>query len=179
MVYNIGIEDNIQGGLNRANTEKSFTDKLLARRDVEKIGALMRKQNLTRSELNDLLYSITSIETKLINLDEYERYVFGKYFVWIREIVKNTEHIYDLQELIEYHPDIDGVTPDARIKSLTIIKQIKLTMEHSIKFTIDILLYLLRSSLSLGGITLDRLSTNRYEYTYDNPTPLMPADTKK
>lgn len=70
-------------------SEKTFIDKMLAREDVERIREIIKLPRLSREDLAELLYLLTSAESKLVNYSAWERYVILKYYVWVREFVKS------------------------------------------------------------------------------------------
>src|SRR6056297_2048732 len=94
------VEQAIGNSILNSSGEKTFIDKLLGKNDVERVRELVRKEKLTREELLELLYSLTGTEMKLLNLGTWDRYVILKYFVWIRDFVKNIEIMYDYQEKV-------------------------------------------------------------------------------
>jgi len=79
-------------------SEKTFIDKVLARSDVDRIRELVKTNNLSRSQLLELLSLITSNESKLLNLDPWRRYVLMKFFIWVEEFVLVAELLYDYQD---------------------------------------------------------------------------------
>lgn len=137
--------------------ERTFVDKVLDRQDVERIRELMRKEDLSRDELLELLYLLAGIEVKLVNMGEWDRYLLGKYFAWIRDFVSVAETIFDYVE----DPSIEV---DEETKKL--LENIKKNVMHAVKFNADVYLYLMRSTLSLGGAAFDTLTKARFEYHY-------------
>jgi hypothetical protein len=170
--------------------EKTYTDKLLSRQDISHIQILVRKEDLTRSELLDLLYMLSSSEIKLANFNDWDRYLLGKFLAWIRDFVSICEILYDYKEKYEpgekkksdskekENPD----EPKAELdEEFTDIQDIAKLMEncrkfmlHNIKFLVDIFLYLSRSTLSLSMSAFEILSTSRYEYAYPGMENLVP-----
>ncbi|MEM5810114.1 MAG: hypothetical protein QW156_04480 [Candidatus Aenigmatarchaeota archaeon] len=155
MIY-VDIKE-VEKILTATATDKTYIDKILAKSESESLKSLIKKNELTREDLLEILYLLTGLEIKLSNFDEYTRYVLGKYFTWIRELVKIAEFIYDYEEEIRKGED-DEVN--------IVYQQIKNMMLHNTKFAVDIFLYLSRSSLSLEGVAFDKLSKSRYEYEY-------------
>lgn len=154
-----GLNDAISSlNLKKVN-EKSFIDKALSKDDIEKIRVLMKKSPLTREDLLDLLYLVSSAESKLYNFDERERYVMLKMFVWLREFVKILELLYD----VKAHDTI--ILTD---QSEKMINDIRSNMEHSVKFLIDLYLNISRTSLSKGGKAFNQFLDNKFEFMYNN-----------
>jgi len=155
----------------RPPAERAFSDKLLSKEEVKKLQELIKKDNLTRQELLELLYLLTGVELKLANLTEYDRYLLGKYFAWVRDLVKLAEFLYDYIEKIEGNKFKKyGET----IKET--LEAIKKMILHDVKFGVDIYLFLLRSTLGIEAFAFDSLSKQRYEYEY---APYQPVEAQK
>lgn len=161
------------------NVEKAYTDKLLSRKEVSEVQELIKKEDLTRSELLELLYLLSSSEIKLANFNDFDRYLLGKFLSWIRDFVSCAEIIYDYENtyrgLIEENEEAK--------KDVTVMKEILNLMEnnrkfilHNIKFLVDIFLYLSRSTLSLSMSAFDSLSKSRFEYAYPGYEGLAPRE---
>jgi len=181
------FEQAIQNSLNMAAKDRSFIDKLLAKEDVDRLRELTKKAKLCREDLLELLYLLTSTESKLLNLGVWDRYIMLKFFVWIREFIKIAELLYDYQDdlkrkeslckscgkykddktnpcnCIEFVPS-GQLTP--RCKQL--LYNNERLIEHNAKFLIDLYLNIGRTTLSLGGTGLLEILKNKYELTYPN-----------
>jgi hypothetical protein len=158
--------------------EKTHTDKLLARQDIGQIQALIKKDDLTRSELLEMMYLLSSSEIKLANFGEHDRYLLGKFLAWIRDFTNVCEILYDYREAYE---KIDAEDPDKETKEdmKGLMESNRKYMLHNIKFLVDLFLYLSRSTLSLSMSAFEILSTAKYEYAYAdmmglNPKPQEP-----
>lgn len=158
------FEENIQKSLFSIDHEKSYIDKLLSKNEVERIKELQRKSKLNRSELLELLYMCLSVESKLINLGAYDRYIILKYFVWIREIIKFAELMYDNEDYLLKKEKEGKIILSTRAK--TILAKNQLLVEHNAKFLIDLYLNILRTTLSLGGTGFLELLKNKFEMSY-------------
>ena len=156
----------------RQPMEKTFIDKLLSRREVTELQNLIMKEDLTRRDLLKLLYMLTSAELKLSNLGEYDRYLLGKYFTWVRDLVKVAEFLYDYVDQIEQ--DKVKFSAEGKKEILDTLDQVKKMFLHDVKFSADIFLFLTRSSLALTGIAFDTLSKQRFEYEYGGQYPNLP-----
>lgn len=150
------IEEQIARGLGARNAEKTFIDKILAKEDNDKLRILIKKDRLTRQDLLEILFLMTSTEAKLLNLKEWDRYIILKFFVWIREFCKVAEQLYDYQEKIQ--------TDDKEIIT-QFDNNLKLA-EHMIKFLIDLYLNITHTTLSLNGALIFEIIRNKYELTY-------------
>jgi hypothetical protein len=154
----------------RAPSEKTFIDKLLSRKEVDALQNLIEKPDLTRQDLLKLLYMLTGAELKLSNLGDYDRYLLGKYFTWVRDLVKVAEFLYD------YISQIDSYkfSPEGTQEIKDTLEAVKKMMLHDVKFSADIFLFLTRSSMGLSALAFDTLSKGRYEYEYSG-YPTTPA----
>ena len=165
-------EDHLHGMTYQPSFEKTYIDKILNREDAKRLQTLMKKEKLTRSDLLEILYLLAGVETKLINLGDWDRYYLGKYFAWIRDFISKAELVYEyidnLDEMIENSRDDNEkkILLETR-EMMSIVQQHDL---HNSKFLVDVFLFLARSTLSIGATAFDTLSTSRFEYMY----PLQP-----
>lgn len=156
----IEIEEQIKKGLANSQKEKTFIDKILAKDDVDQMRLLIRKDRLTREDLLDILFLMTSTESKLLNYNDWERYIVLKFFVWIREFCKIAEQLYDYQEEM-----FKETNEDKEIK-LQFDNNLRL-VEHMIKFLIDLYLNIGHTTLSKDGMLILEIIRNKYELKYD------------
>lgn len=94
-------------------SEKSFVDKLLGRQDADKLHELIKKEPLTLSDVEEILFLMTSIDQKLLNYDEWDRYIIVKLFPWVKDfsIICKEMMIYE-QSYIDGEFDNDFKTDD-------------------------------------------------------------------
>lgn len=184
------IEDEITRNIFTNTQEKTFIDKLLAKEDVQNIRELIKKPKLTRSELLELLYLISSNESKLVNYSPYDRYISLKFFVWIREFIKIAEQLYDYRDDLIVKENIclnckgwlneetkKGIKKCAckaprRFKlsdrTLKLLDNNERNIEHIAKFLIDLYLNIARTTLSIGATGFIEMLKNKYEIAYPN-----------
>jgi len=162
-VSNSEYERGLGSSLYSQNHEKTFIDKVLDRADSEKLRELMKKDQLDRSDLLEMLYLIIGINTKLVNFSEWDRYLLGKDLAWIRDFVTKIETLIDYKDAIK-SGKIEGLQNDDEI--YRILEQIQKHDEHNIKFLVDIFLYLCNSTLSVSGVAFDTLTKSKFEYAY-------------
>lgn len=178
------FEEKIKQKLLSGDAERSFTDKLFAKEDVARIRELFKKTGLTRSEINELMYMCTGVESKLVNFGEYDRYVVLKFYVWIQTFEQINENLYDFYELEKskregvkkYWKDVkDGVDTDSfeppehsdlSEKGFLLLETIIRGMEHSIKNVVALYLNIVRTSLSLGATGFLEPLKQKFEMTY-------------
>lgn len=165
----MGFEDQLNNQVFNARSEKTFIDKLLAKDDVKAIQELIKKPQLTRSELLEVLYLISGTEAKLLNYSEWDRYVILKFFVWIREFIKTAELLYDYQDDLQARSAEGKVIMSERTKKF--IENNRRLCEHNAKFLIDLYLNIGRTSLSIGATGILEMLKNRYEMNYNYSQP--------
>lgn len=166
--YNLGRY--IYGG----QTEKTFIDKTLARSDIEEIKDIMQKEDLKRKDLLKLLYLLSGTEIKLVNFDEFDRYLLGKFYAWIRDFVASAETLYDIQE------DIAKKKITVNANTIKMLENVRVKLVHSVKFLVDVFFYLSRSTLSLEASGFDTITKTRYEYYYpEGMGQIQNQDTQK
>lgn len=147
----------------RADYEKSFIDKLIARQDVEQMRNLHKKLKLKREELMEMLQLMVGNETKLLNFDEWERYILGLYFIRIRETFTTDEQIWDLFENILVDCGTDEEADSIWRRNVD-------QANSTSKFYIDNFQWLCRSGMSISGVGFDKILSNRFELAYPNQT---------
>lgn len=188
----------LQNQLFSKNSEKTWTDKILARQDVDHLRDLVKKENLTRSELLEMLYMLSSVESKLHNYTDYERYIMIKFFIWIRELIKIAELLYDYEDNLKIRENscskcrgfIDTLKGHSKeqlkcnckepIIQLSInyntkmlLKSNKNLIEHSAKFLVDLYLQISRTSLSINAKGFMEILNNKYEMIYNDPSNIL------
>lgn len=164
------IEQELQRQVAMMPRDKSFMGKVLGERDIEEIKHLMGKSDLERSEILKLMYLISSTESKLLNMSEWERYILMKYFVWIREFISIVELYYDARE---YYEEREKGGKALSSRSKTLLKLNRKKLEHYAKFLIDLYFNIGRTSLSLGGIGFMQALSQRFEFDYKQPAPMV------
>lgn len=170
------FEKALEQSMFQPNSEKTFIDKLLAKDDVNALRELVKKPKLTRQDLLEILYLLTSAESKLLNFGEWDRYVILKFFVWLREFVQVCEEIYDYQDRREKYIEEGKFERDVIVEEL--FETATLRMQHCAKFLIDLYLNINRTSLSLGGSAFKDMLNNKYEvsYTGQGVQPAQPIE---
>lgn len=177
--------------------DKSFTDKLLGRQDANKLTELIRKDELEREDLSEILNLISSINSKLVNYNEWDRYSLGKYYTWIRSFIKEAQEVIKLKKEVEVFivatkKEIDETKDSEKLIKLNAMMDTHMLTSDLItktrdficddsKFIIDVFLFMSNSTLSLGAAAFDTLSTSRYEYSYPivNPPTVTPDNQSK
>lgn len=170
------FEEAIQKSMFSHDPEKTYTDKILARKEADRLKELATKEKLTRSDLLELLYLCSSIEIKLVNFGAWERYVNGKFFVWIREFVKIAEMMYDYRERVD--SDVKSGKLVLRTRTERLLENNERLIEHNIKFLVDLYLNLMRSTLSLGATGFMEILKNKFELSYPQMANQPPGEDR-
>lgn len=188
-----GFERQMNSSLFSHDHEKTFIDKVLDRKDSERLRELMTIEELTRSEILEMLYIIVSINTKLVNFSDWDRYLLGKFLAWIRDFCTLHETLLDyIQELRQDEKEILAMInkeqpTEKDNENIIDLDNIRLTMKqiqkhtsHNLKFLVDIYLYLSNSTLSISAVAFDTLSKSRFEYSYPQQgyQPVSPQPIK-
>ena len=188
-----GFERQMNSSLFSQDHEKTFIDKVLDRKDSERLRELMTIEELSRDEILELLYIIVSINTKLVNYSDWDRYLLGKFLAWIRDFCTLHETLLDYIDELEQ--DEQEILSNIDKENLTVqdiestedLENIRLTMKqiqkhtsHNLKFLVDIYLYLSNSTLSVSAVAFDTLSKSRFEYSYPHQgyQPVSPEPKK-
>lgn len=156
------IEDALTKAFSRRDEERTFIDKLLGKEDIATLRVLMKKDNLERGEILEMLYMLTSAESKLLMLTEWDRYVLMKYFVWVREFVKVTENYFDYKE------DLQKKKYNLTPRTKKVLADSGKMLEHQLKFLVDLFLMIARTSLSKNGAAFGELLKQRFEIQYSD-----------
>jgi len=116
----------------------------------------------------ELLDYLSSSEAKLLNLDEWGRYIMNKFFVWIRDFCRMYELMWDYEKQL----NDDKIVLSPTVKKL--FQNNKLMLSHDIKFLADLYLNIGRTTLSLGGSALFEFARNKFEVSYQGAMPSTP-----
>lgn len=155
------INPNISAqSLYRADSEKSRTDKLLARDDIAKIEELIKKDRLELKDLRNLVYLLAGAEIKLVNFGKSDRILIGKFLTWIRDLIAIYEVRIKNNDLLLGN---EKTTDETLLASKTISQM----LDEYIKYLAALFLYGTRSSLSLGAHAFSSLNTEKFEYEYN------------
>lgn len=152
------------------SAEKSFTDKTLAREEIERIREIMKEVELSRSQIHELRNLLVGINIKLVNLDDNDRAVIGHLLAHLESLFQVEEELFEYIELIKLQKNIGN-------DSLKLLISGRKKMEHNLKFMTDVYLYCVNSSLSLTAAAFNSYTSNKYEYSYAEPKNLPQAQS--
>jgi hypothetical protein len=153
--------------------DKTFVDKILAKEDVEALKKLMKKPRLSREDMLEMLSLLGSTESKLLNYENHERYVLLKYFVWIREYVRQGEYLFDYEDFLK----TKKIKLSLNAKRL--LDNNRRLLEHNIKFLADLYMMIGRTSMSLNGSGFKEVITNKFELNYDQKAKIATTEGVK
>lgn len=187
------FEQALQQAIFSNKAEKTFIDKLLAKDDSNRVRELISKKSLTRQNLLELLYLLSSTESKLLNYGAWDRYIILKYFVWIRQFIKICENLFDYQDdiikksnsclkcklvykdVIEdgkllYKRECTCKDPKPIIvltpRTRKLLHNTQRNLEHAAKFNIDLYFNIARTTLSIGATAFIEMLKNKFELSY-------------
>jgi hypothetical protein len=167
-----GLEERIGQSIFQGNSEKNLSDRLLGKEDYTTLKNLMLKKEWNREDVSSLMYSLTAIESKLSNLEEWERYVLGKFFAWIREFVSIQEELFNYQEKAS-----NGELKISEIGKRALDSSVK-TQLSTVRFSVDAFLFVLRTSLSKDAFAFESLSTNKVDIAYTPQAGINQSEKK-
>ncbi len=160
------VEQNMNNSLFKGTNEKTFIDKILAKDDVNAVRELIKKPELDRQDMLDILYLLSSTESKLLNYSEWDRYVLLKFFVWIREFVKVSELVFDYADDLENDKLNNHIILSDETKR--IFENTKRLLSHNVKFLVDLYFNIARTTLSLGATGFSEVLKQKFEIFYPN-----------
>lgn len=97
--------------------DKSFVDKVLNRKDSETLQKLMKKEHLNREDLLEILYLISGTNVKLVNYNDWDRYLLGKDFAWIRDFATLCESVIEWEK--EITKEMENLTEEKKEPQIT------------------------------------------------------------
>ena len=178
----MAFEDNLAARMFSGNNERTYIDKLLSKDDITAIREIIKKDELTRQDMLELLDYLPGSESKLLNLDDWDRYVLLKFYAWIRALTMCAEYFYDYEEKIvyknkenKYYHNAKEITDYNEDKHIIITRRTEKTfnngkriISHAVKSLVDLYLNIGRTSLSVGGMGLLEFLKQRFELAYSN-----------
>ncbi|MEM4364072.1 MAG: hypothetical protein QXS90_02215 [Candidatus Diapherotrites archaeon] len=151
-------------------TEKSFVDKTMAKEEIERIRGLLKRDFLDRSSMHELRNLLVGFNLKLVNFDDNERILVGLFLNYIENLFLAEEELYQYVELIKTRPGYEN--------SVKLLNSSRVRLENTLKFYVDVYLYIINSSLAVGAVAFNAHTTGRYEYVYHQPQN-MPEPKKE
>jgi len=151
-------------------SEKTSQDQVLSREEVMNLRSLISKEFLCSDDINSIQNILVSNEIKMTNFTDREKYVIGKYFVWVSEYAKR--YIKALSANYFYSKYTGKLTDNTKNGR----KEIEKDYSSTYRLLVHTYCYLIRSPLSVKGALVNRFTTNTQEINYsglaqNNPVP--------
>lgn len=156
----MGIEQSLGSALLQSYQDKSYIDKVTSKEEVAEVKELMSHPILSREDLDKLMCLLVGNELKLVNFGDYGRYLSGKFFAWVSDIIGANAIFFDYADAIKDKKI--SATPEDEI----LIQNIHRIFSHANKTLINTFFFIDRSSVGLGGVGFETLSKNRNEINY-------------
>ena len=160
-----GFEQSLGNATFSNEQEKTRYDKLLSQQEVLRLRELISQDVLRINDISEIMNILVSTEIKLTNLNENDRYVLGKYLIWVNEYGKRYTKSLRAEELINKAYQLTERSQELR-------KEIKKEYAETFRALVHSYCYLARSPLSIEGQLIGRLTRDTQEITYKGlPTP--------
>ena len=134
--------------------EKTKMNQILSQLEIDRLRELVTKDLLEVNEVDEILNILVSTELKLTNFNENDRYILGKYLLWVSEYGKRYSRAIRTRDY--YKAQWTFLTP--RTKSMRI--DIEKDYAGTFKQAVHTYCFLARSPLSIGGTLIDRLTSS-------------------
>jgi len=166
---NENFNNQLQRAVYHANPEKTSQDQILSKQEVLRLRELVGKDVLKQLDINSIQNILVSNEIKMTNFTDREKYIIGKYFIWVSEYAKRyTKSISAKEFYTKYDGKLTERTKEARL-------EIEKDYANTYKLLVHVYCYLIRSPLSVKGALINRFTTNRQEIQYSGQLPGQPA----
>jgi hypothetical protein len=150
-----------------ADNERTRYDKLLTQSEMTRAREILKKEAISIEEISEIMNIAVSTETKLSNFDDNDRYIMGKYLIWIGEYAKRFSKALRANE---YYAKFENRLTS---RTLELRKEIIKDYTEQFKQNMHAYFYLIHSTLSLEGTLIDSLTMDRKEVQY-NQIPSIP-----
>lgn len=161
-----GFENQLTEATFAKDYEKTKYDKLLAQSEMQRLRILVSKELFSINDISEIMNILVSTEVKLTNFNDLDRYVLGKYLIWVTEYAKRYSQAIRAKE--QYEEMWEKLTP--RHKELRI--EIEKLYAETFKQAVHTYCFLARSPLSIGGSLVKTMTTDRSEMEYKGmPVP--------
>jgi hypothetical protein len=154
-----GFENALRRATFNPDNEKTRYDKLFSQSEILRLRDLISKEILCKNDISEIQNLLVSTEIKLTNFDTNDRYVLGKYLIWVNEYAKRYLKALRAQELYD-----NGEYKNLEVTELR--KEINKEYSETFRVVVHTYCFLSRSPLSLGGAFIERLTTDRHEMEY-------------
>lgn len=142
----------IASRLANLSQERTKDDKILGLDNIDQVSKLIKKEKLTKEDILSILHLLNTSEIKLVNMStQYERYLIGKYKIWMTELVRLLLNLYEYDDYCIKR----GIALNERCSIYG--EQNKQKLTHAARSMIDLYCYVIRSSLSVEGMLVKKL----------------------
>jgi len=153
--------------------EKTRFDKLLSQSEMQRLRELVSNETLEINSISEIVNILVSTEVKLTNFNDNDRYVLGKYLIWVSEYGKRyAKSIRAKEEIL-----LNWKNMSVRHKKIR--QQIEIDYAEAFKQAVHTYCFLARSPLSIGGSLIEKMTIDRSEMEYKGiPVPQAQAQPK-
>jgi hypothetical protein len=165
------FQDQMGQTVYNAEYERTRYDKLLTREEIMRLRDILKKEQLTTDDISEVMNIAVSTEIKLTRLNDWDRYILGKYMIWIGEYGKRYSKALRAKE---YYAKNYSILTE-RTKEMR--NEIEKDYGGQFKQCCHAYFYLARSPLSLEGGMVDALTTDQKDIRYSgipNNNPNLP-----
>jgi len=155
-----GYENQLSNATFARDYEKTKYDKLLAQSEMQRLRELVSKELFDINDIGEIMNILVSTEIKLTNFNENDRYVLGKYLLWVTEYAKR--YATAIRAKDQYQKMWTKLSK--RHRELRI--EIEKSYAENFKQAIHAYCFLARSPLSISGALIKTMTTDRSEMEY-------------
>jgi len=148
--------------------EKTRMDKVLSQSEVDRLREIITKDLFEVEEVDEIMNILVSTELKLTNFNENDRYILGKYLLWVSEYGKRYSRAIRTRDY--YKRQWTFLTERTRNMRIDIEKDYAGTFKQAV----HTYCFLARSPLSIGGSLIDRLTSDKREMKYSGSPMQIP-----
>jgi hypothetical protein len=163
-----GFENQLSKATFGEETERGKMDKILSQKDMQRLRELVSKSLLEVEEVDEIMNTLVSTEIKLTNFNDNDRYILGKYLLWVSEYGKRYSRAIRTRDY--YKRQWSYLTERTRNMRIDIEKDYAGTFKQAV----HTYCFLARSPLSIGGSLIDRLTSDKKEMKYSGQVKQLP-----
>lgn len=163
-----GFENQLGKATFGEESERTRMDKVLSKEEVDRLREIVTKDLLEIEEVDEIINILVSTELKLTNFNENDRYILGKYLLWVSEYGKRYSRAIRTRDY--YRRQWSYLTERTRSMRIDIEKDYAGTFKQAV----HTYCFLARSPLSIGGSLIDRLTSDKREMKYTGSPMQLP-----
>ena len=159
------FQQELQQAVYTPSLERTGQDQILSKEEVIRLREIVSKDFLNLADINAIQNILVSNEIKMTNFTDREKYVIGKYFIWVSEYAKRYSKALSAKQFYEkYKGKTTDRTKEAR-------REIEKDYASQYKALVHTYCYLIRSPLSVKGALVNRFTSTRQELVYSGQVP--------